>query len=93
MIEDVLVKIDSLVIPYDFYILDMEHDSYDSSNNTLILFKRPFLKNANTKIDCGKDTDTTKELISSPKCRNVKVINNLARPRSNHEEVNYINYK
>jgi hypothetical protein len=40
----------------DFYILDMEHDSCDSSNNTPILFGRPFLKTANTKIDCGKDT-------------------------------------
>jgi hypothetical protein len=56
VIEDVLVKIDSLVIPCDFYILDMEHDSCDSSNNTHILFGRPFLKTANTKIDCGKDT-------------------------------------
>jgi hypothetical protein len=56
VIKDVLVKIDSLVIPCDFYILDMEHDSCDSSNNTPILFGRPFLKTANTKIDCGKDT-------------------------------------
>jgi hypothetical protein len=56
VIEDVLVKIDSLVIPCDFYILDMEHDSCDSSYNTPILFGRSFLKTANTKIDCGKDT-------------------------------------
>jgi hypothetical protein len=56
VIEDVLVKIDSLVIPCDFYILDMEHDSCDSSNNTLILLGVPFLKTANTKIDFGKDT-------------------------------------
>jgi hypothetical protein len=56
LIEDVLVKIDSLVIPCDFYILDMEHDSCDLSNSTPILFGRPFLKTANTKIDCGKDT-------------------------------------
>jgi hypothetical protein len=56
VIEYVLVKIDSLVIPCDFYILDMEHDSCDSSNNTPILFGRPFLKTINTKIDCGKDT-------------------------------------
>jgi hypothetical protein len=34
----------------------MEHDYSDSSNNTPILFGRPFLKTANTKIDCGKDT-------------------------------------
>jgi len=37
--------------------------------------------------------DTTKRLMSSPKCRSVEVINNPARPRSNHREVNYINYK
>ena len=56
VIEDVLVKIDSLVIPFDFYIINMEHDSCDSSNNIPILFGRPFLKTVNTKIDCGKDT-------------------------------------
>ena len=56
MIEDVLVKIDSLVIPCDSYILDMKHHSCDTSNNTPILFGRPFLKTVNTKIDCGKDT-------------------------------------
>uniref|UniRef100_A0A6N2K303 Uncharacterized protein n=1 Tax=Salix viminalis TaxID=40686 RepID=A0A6N2K303_SALVM len=54
MIEDVVVKIDSLLIPCNFYIFDMEHDSYDS--NTSILFGRLFLKIANTKIDYGKDT-------------------------------------
>jgi hypothetical protein len=54
IIEDVLIKIDRLVIPYNFYILDMEHDS--SNTNTLILFGRPFLKTTNTKINCGKDT-------------------------------------
>jgi hypothetical protein len=39
------------------------------------------------------DADTTKRLMSSPKCRSVEVINNPARPRSNHREVNCINYK
>jgi hypothetical protein len=37
--------------------------------------------------------DTTKELMSSLKFRGVEVINNPARPGSNHREVNYINYK
>jgi hypothetical protein len=37
-------------------------------------------------------TDTTKRLMSSPKCRSVEVINNPARPGSNHREVNCINY-
>jgi transposase len=39
------------------------------------------------------EIDTTKELMSSPKCRSVEVINNPTRPWSNQREVNYINYK
>jgi hypothetical protein len=39
------------------------------------------------------DTDMTKELMSSPKCRSVEVINNPTRPGSNHKEINCINYK
>jgi len=38
-------------------------------------------------------TDTIKELMSYPKYRSVKVINNPAKSGSNHKEVNYINYK
>jgi hypothetical protein len=34
--------------------------------------------------------DTIKELISYLKCISVEVINNPARPVSNHREVNYI---
>jgi len=34
----------------------------------------------------------TKRLMSFPKCRSVEVINNPARPGSNHREVNCINY-
>ena len=37
--------------------------------------------------------DTTKRLMSYLKCRSVEVINNPARPGSNHREVNCINYK
>ena len=39
------------------------------------------------------EIDTTKELMSSPKCRSVEVINNPARLGSNHREVNCIHYK
>ena len=38
-------------------------------------------------------SDTTKRLMSSPKCRSVEVINNPVRPGSNHREVNCINYR
>jgi hypothetical protein len=43
-------------------------------------------------IECQK-LDTTKRLMSSPKCRSVEVINNPARPGLNHREVNCKNYK
>ena len=49
--------------------------------------------NREDKIQFIKDGDTTKSLMSSPKCRSVEVVNNPARPGSNHKEVNYINYK
>jgi hypothetical protein len=45
------------------------------------------------KMNFKEATDTIKELMSSPKCRSVEVINNPARPESNHMEVNCINYK
>jgi hypothetical protein len=35
--------------------------------------------------------DMIKRLMSYPKCKSVKVINNPARPGSNHREVNYNN--
>jgi hypothetical protein len=36
------------------------------------------------------DLDMIKRLMSYPKCRSAEVINNPARPGSNHSEVNYI---
>jgi hypothetical protein len=41
----------------------------------------------------GISPDTTKELMSSPKYRSVEILNNPARPGSNHREVICINYK
>jgi len=45
-----------------------------------------------TDISYYGKLDTIKELMSYPKCRSVTVINNPARPGSNHREVNCINY-
>ncbi|KAL2230537.1 UNVERIFIED_CONTAM: Retrovirus-related Pol polyprotein from transposon [Sesamum indicum] len=49
VLEDVLVQVNELVFPVDFYVLDMRED--DSPNSTSILLGRPFLKLARTKID------------------------------------------
>ncbi|KAL0374062.1 UNVERIFIED_CONTAM: hypothetical protein Sradi_3321900 [Sesamum radiatum] len=49
VLEDVLVQINELVFPVDFYVLDMIGDN--SLNSTSILLGRPFLKTSRTKID------------------------------------------
>ncbi|XP_062113996.1 uncharacterized protein LOC133825008 [Humulus lupulus] len=56
VVEDVLVKVNELVFPADFYILDMEDDSFPCS--TPVLLGRPFLKTARTKIDVHEGTLT-----------------------------------
>ncbi|XP_021769858.1 uncharacterized protein LOC110734105 [Chenopodium quinoa] len=48
VVEDVLVKVDGLIFPADFYVLDMEHDK----QAVPILLGRPFLKTAKTKSMC-----------------------------------------
>jgi hypothetical protein len=50
-----------------------------------------FIEWENEHILCG--FDTIKELMSYPKYRSVKVINNPVRMRSIHRDANYINYK
>ncbi|XP_074311405.1 uncharacterized protein LOC141647197 [Silene latifolia] len=47
MVEDVLVEVDHLTFPADFYVLHMEADS----RATPILLGRPFMKTSKTKID------------------------------------------
>ncbi|CAN6567516.1 unnamed protein product [Malus baccata var. baccata] len=56
VLEDVLVQVDNLIFPADFYVLEME----DSPNVTPlpILLGRPFMKTAHTKIDVFKGTLT-----------------------------------
>ncbi|KAL4600815.1 hypothetical protein ACB092_11G227100 [Castanea dentata] len=47
IVEDVLVQVNDLVFPADFYVLDMEN----GDQTTPILLARPFLKTSKTKID------------------------------------------
>ncbi|KAK4381558.1 hypothetical protein Sango_2957300 [Sesamum angolense] len=56
VLEDVLVKVNELVFPTDFYVLDMREDNFP--NSTSILLGRPFLKTARTKIDVHAGTLT-----------------------------------
>ncbi|XP_010244116.1 PREDICTED: uncharacterized protein LOC104588022 [Nelumbo nucifera] len=56
VLEDILVQVNNLVFPADFYVIDTEEDS--SSNSTPILLGRPFLKTSKTKIDVYNGTLT-----------------------------------
>ncbi|XP_031247321.1 uncharacterized protein LOC116105038 [Pistacia vera] len=56
VVEDVLVQVNELVFPVDFYILDMDDSS--SPDPTPILLGRPFLNTAQTKIDIHDGTLT-----------------------------------
>ena len=40
VVEDVLVRVDELIFPADFFVLDMEHDEHAAP----ILLGRPFIK-------------------------------------------------
>ncbi|KAJ0458186.1 putative aspartic peptidase domain superfamily [Helianthus annuus] len=54
VLEDILVQVNELVFPADFYVLDMEGD--ESPNSSSILLGRAFLKTARTKIDVYSGT-------------------------------------
>ncbi|KAL7606331.1 hypothetical protein Lser_V15G19914 [Lactuca serriola] len=49
VLEDVLVQVNQLVFPTDFYVIDL--DEQVSSKSGIILLGRPFLKTTRTKID------------------------------------------
>ncbi|XP_027118321.2 uncharacterized protein [Coffea arabica] len=54
LIEDVLVKINDLVLSTDFYVFDMDDDH--SPNPSPLLLGRPFLSTAQIKIDVNEGT-------------------------------------
>ncbi|XP_027120707.1 uncharacterized protein [Coffea arabica] len=54
LVEDVLVKVNELIFPADFYVLDMDDDH--SPDPSPLLLGRPFLSTAQTKIDINKGT-------------------------------------
>ncbi|KAM1551520.1 hypothetical protein ACFXTH_043775 [Malus domestica] len=56
VMEDVLVQVNDLVFPADFYVLEMEDLGHSTS--LPILLGRPFMKTTRTKIDVFKGTLT-----------------------------------
>ncbi|KAL0395459.1 UNVERIFIED_CONTAM: hypothetical protein Slati_4512100 [Sesamum latifolium] len=53
VLEDVLVQVNELIFPVDFYVLDTMGDN--SPNSTSILLGRPFIKTSKTKIDVNAE--------------------------------------
>jgi len=49
VLEDVLVRVDKLIFPADFYILDMKDD--EGMSSTTIILGRSFMMTTRTKID------------------------------------------
>ncbi|CAN6700771.1 unnamed protein product [Malus baccata var. baccata] len=54
VLEDVLVQVNHLIFPADFYVLEM--DESDHASSLPILLGRPFMKRARTKIDVYNGT-------------------------------------
>ncbi|XP_068321342.1 uncharacterized protein [Pyrus communis] len=96
VLDDVLVHVNHLIFPVDFYMLEME----DSAHSTPlpILLGRPFMKIARTKIDVFKGKLTLefdgdiidyvesldRDALETTIARGIKLITNGAEP--NHEE-------
>ncbi|XP_075504541.1 uncharacterized protein LOC142541979 [Primulina tabacum] len=93
VIEDVLVKVENLVFPADFYVLDMENDDLNSQ----ILLGRPFLKTSKSVIDVNSGTltmefdgeivkfniyDTMKYRVSESTINTLDIANHLSQENS-----------
>ncbi|XP_071924756.1 uncharacterized protein [Coffea arabica] len=56
VLEDILVQVDKLIFPANFYVLDMKEDN--STNSPPILLERPFFRTSRTNIDVYSGTLT-----------------------------------
>ena len=54
VVEDVLIQVNVLIFPADFYIMDMEGET--KSSIAPIILGRPFMKTTKTKIDVDDGT-------------------------------------
>ncbi|CAN6716212.1 unnamed protein product [Malus baccata var. baccata] len=62
LLEDVLVQVNELIFPTDFFVLEMEHDPMPTA--LPLILGRPFLRTARTKIDVY-DEHIEEELIQT----------------------------
>ncbi|CAN6560281.1 unnamed protein product [Malus baccata var. baccata] len=79
VLEDVLVQVNHLIFPVDFYVLEM--DESDHASSLPILLGRPFMKTTRTKIDVYNGTLTMEfdgEVI------NFNLSDSMKYPSENH---------
>ncbi|XP_027157395.1 uncharacterized protein LOC113758919 [Coffea eugenioides] len=74
VLEDILLQVDKLVFPADFYVLDMDDDFSVSPS---ILLGRPFLMTSKTKIDVYSGTLTMK--FDDPGVEDSRVVSALSK--------------
>ncbi|KAI9080903.1 hypothetical protein K1719_037064 [Acacia pycnantha] len=79
LVEDVLVKVNDLIFPADFYILDMEDES--PSSRSPIILGRSFMKTARTKIDVHSGTLSMEFGDISVNCN---IFDAMKHPREEH---------
>ncbi|CAN6718935.1 unnamed protein product [Malus baccata var. baccata] len=92
VLEDVLVQVNHLIFPADFYVLEMEDSSHAPS--LPILLGRPFMKTARTKIDvfmgtltmefdgdiiCFNLSETIKYPMEDHSCFAIDIVDSLAQ--------------
>ncbi|WVZ25786.1 hypothetical protein V8G54_004330 [Vigna mungo] len=68
VLEDVLIRVDKLIFPADFYILDMKDE--EGITPTTIILGRPFMMTTQTKIDVHAGT-LSMEIGDEKMCFNV----------------------
>ncbi|CAN6579369.1 unnamed protein product [Malus baccata var. baccata] len=79
VLEDVLVQVNHLIFPVDFYVLEM--DESDHAPSLPILLGRPFMKTARTKIDVFNGTLS---MIFDGEVVNFNLSNSIKYPSEDH---------
>ncbi|RDX89351.1 hypothetical protein CR513_28926, partial [Mucuna pruriens] len=64
ILEDVLVQVNELIFPADFYVLDMEDET--SGKGSPLILRRPFLMTAKTKTDVHVGTLSMEFAVKHP---------------------------
>nr|XP_027060889.1 uncharacterized protein LOC113687487 [Coffea arabica] len=89
IVEDVLVQVDGLIFPADFYVLYM--DDRSAPNPSPIILGRPFLSTAQTKIDVSKEFSKfayrDKSKVAANKSYRVKAIHEVKMERKFRKKV------